>query len=95
MNQEQAALMLVEESVKRWGFVVCKYRSDVLPSIGSITKVLWQVYAIPQPFVVLRLATDEEWRLQLELSRLFVDPKDIRNRKEPGIQGTAFVLVTD
>lgn len=86
---QSIALSVAEETIKRMGFVVVGYR-EFPPPIGERTSVLWRVCEMPQPFVVVRQATDGEYAQQVaiatEMAGRAVNP-------EPGL--IPMVLVTD
>lgn len=67
MSQQQQAEFLAEQSLIRFGFVVVGYKTGKEPKIGEITRNLWRVFIMPQPFVVVRQATPDEWRRQVAL----------------------------
>lgn len=88
-EQQSQAVRLAEESVRRFGFVVVVYKHRVPNSIGERTDFLWKAYRMPQPFTVVRVATEDEYRAQTALFKeLFAIPPIIRD-------GTPMVLVTD
>lgn len=82
MTNEEKAVKLAEESIKRFGFVVCGHE-PTHNAIGVPTDVLWKIYEMPQPFVAVRIATPAEWKRQQDLAssifgkKVKVPPTDI------------------
>lgn len=91
MTGQQKAERLAEESLKRWGFVVCGYRPEIAArNMERPTNTLWQEYEMPQPFVAIRTATEEEWEQQRALAAEIFGRSPLRQPFE-----TPLVLVTD
>ncbi len=92
INPEQLmAEQLAEKSLQRFGFVVVGYKAETADrNIGRPTKFLWDSYQMPQPFVPIRKATEEEWKNQRDLAYTVFGRRPIRQPNE-----TPLVLVTD
>lgn len=88
---QQEAERLAQESVSRLGFVVVHFRHEGLPFIGKRTKILWRMFTMPVPFIVVRQATEEEVSAQVRLFR------EVTGREPAGTAygSVPFVLVTD
>ena len=85
------ALLLAEESIKRFGFVVVGYRADRADAaIGVTTSFLWHEFRTPYNFTPIRIASEDEWHAQKQLFReLFRKAPAETSRQVP------LVLVTD
>ena len=69
MSEQEIAVRLAEDSLKRFGFVVVGYEPDTIErNMGIPTKFLWREYVMPQAFVPIRRATPEEWDKQRALA---------------------------
>lgn len=88
---QELAERLAEESIRRFGFVVVVYLDEDPPAIGIRTEFLWRSFRMPQPFIVARKATPEEWARQHQLYR-----EVTKMKPHPSfLKGKPFVLVTD
>lgn len=85
------SLEIAEESIKQMGFVVVKYKREAIPAIGHQTMYLWQVTRSPQPFIVLREATEQEWQQQRRIAHAIIG----REPLDHPMDGIPFVLVSD
>lgn len=83
---------LAMESIKRWGFVVCKYHPWVENPIGHTSPILWFNCKMPQNFTPIREATQEEWMAQCALFTELVGKPPGPWAYEPG---TPYILITD
>ena len=85
------AEQLAEKSLMRFGFVVCGYDIDAAErNIGVPTNYLWKIYTMPQPFLPIRIATEQEWQNQRDLAYEVFGRRPIRQSEE-----VPLVLVTD
>ncbi len=91
IDYQELAERLAMESIVRFGFVVCGYLPDEKCDIGSKTDFLWRRFKMPQPFVVAREATPEEWRRQCDLFREIVGT----NPHPSHLIARPMVMVTD
>lgn len=89
MSTLSKGIELSQKSIEQFGFVVVAFDGPV--PIGHRTERLWKEYEMPQTFVVVRLATDEEWEAQIQLGeQIFGRP---RRRDSSGF--VKYVLMTD
>lgn len=88
---QEDAEELVEQSINELGFVVVAFEPNGLPLIGSQESILWKSFPMPQPFTVVRLATEAERDAQ---AAIFTRKTGLEPL--PGFfTGVPYILVTD